>query len=146
MWPEPNPSIFIIAPPSPRCWVCIWTSVAGLCREWKNIINTWIRSPFEPASFKLCDLAPGRDLIAHETEATTLSRVAAIFLSLSQCYYRGLSSLSEKKKEPWWRYLKSKCSHTHEHRLPFENQDFLALSQVKGETNRFRLPANQPEV
>lgn len=58
-------------PAFPRCWVCIWTSVAGLCREWKNIINTWIRRPFEAASFKLRDLALSWGLIAHQTETRT---------------------------------------------------------------------------
>lgn len=70
-------------PALPRCWVCIWTSVASLCREWKNIINTWIRSPFEPAGLKPCDLALSWDGMALATEVMTLPWVAAIILSLS---------------------------------------------------------------
>lgn len=47
--------------PPPPCWACIWTSVAGLCREWKNIINTWIRTPPLNQPAPNCDLTPSQD-------------------------------------------------------------------------------------
>lgn len=43
MWPERPHQSSSASPSLLWCWVCIWTSVGGLCREWKTITNSGIR-------------------------------------------------------------------------------------------------------
>ena len=87
MFLSASPSIFITGPTLPRRWVCICTTEVGLCREWKYIINTKIKTPFWAGwSENGTTEEASSELIAHETRPMTLLQVwqhVSLSLSLS---------------------------------------------------------------